>query len=102
MTKRLLALVGDGTSDETIAEVLNQEGFRGVKGNPLTAGTIKRLRHKHRRIRNPHGLTVPQVAKAIHVDVGWLYRRIHERIIQVDKNPLSGKYEFPDEPQTIE
>ena len=36
------------------------------------------------------------------MDPHWIYDRIHNGTIQVDKDPKTGLFLFPDEPETIE
>jgi len=73
--------------------------------------TVKIIRLKHgqfqkrsqshpRRIEGV--LTIPQLAKALDMDPHWIYDRIHNATIQVDKDPNTHLFLFPDEPTTLE
>jgi hypothetical protein len=73
--------------------------------------TVKIIRLKHRQFqkrsqshprRIEGALTISQLALALDIDPHWIYDRIHHGTIQVDKDPKTRLFLFPDVPTTIE
>jgi hypothetical protein len=100
-----------GVLDETIAQELTKLGQRSPMSQIVLPSTVKsiRLRHKHfhkrsqshpRRIEG--ALTISQLALTLDMDPHWIYDRIHNGTIQVDQDPKTRLFLFPDEPETIE
>src|SRR6266699_3448118 len=100
-----------GQSDETIAQELTALGYRSPLSQVVLPSTVKIMRLKHgqflkrsqshpRRIEG--ALTISQIAGALDIDPHWIYDRIHNGTIQVDKDPQTRLFLFPDEPETIE
>ena len=50
----------------------------------------------------PGFLTLPQVAKALGVPPHWIHHLIHRGTIQIDLDPQTNLYLFPDKPETLE
>jgi hypothetical protein len=72
---------------------------------------VKGLRLKHRCFLTPHqshprqiagALTVPQLAQRLGLSVHWLYDRLHNGQIRLQKDPTTHLFLFPDHPQTTE
>jgi Recombinase zinc beta ribbon domain len=100
-----------GALDESIAQELTELGYRSPLGQVVLPSTVKiiRLRHKQfqkrsqshpRRIEG--ALTISQIADALDIDPHWIYDRIHNGTIEVDKDPTTHLFLFPDEPATLE
>ncbi len=79
---RIVALAGQGCSDEEVAEQLTAEGFRSPMRLTLLPSTVKRIRLEHRIFqqrsqshpRQIEGyLTVPQIAKMLSLSKHWFY-----------------------------
>jgi hypothetical protein len=77
----------------------------------LLVSTVRGLRLKHRRFQTRYqshprsvkgSLTVTQVAQRLGLSVHWLYDRIHNGQIQLQKDPTTQLFLFPDHPSTLE
>jgi hypothetical protein len=77
----------------------------------LLVSTVKGLRLKHRRFVTRHqshprhivgSLTVTQLAQRLGLSVHWLYDRSHNGHIQIQKDPATRLFLFPDHPTTLE
>jgi hypothetical protein len=108
---RVLQLHKAGESDEVIARELTAAGFRSPMHQELLVSTVKGLRLKHRCFMTQHqshprsivgSLTVTQVAQRLGLSVHWLYDRIHNGQIQIQKDPATRLFLFPDHPTTLE
>ena len=111
LEQRVLALHATGKSDQAIAAELTAAGFRSPLHQEVLASTVKGLRLKHRCFITRHqshprhipgALTIPQVAHRLGVSVHWLHDRIKNGRIQLQKDPATGLYLFPDHPRTTE
>jgi hypothetical protein len=111
MERLILERSAAGQLDEAIAEQLTVQGYRSPLGQVVLPSTVKSIRLKHgqfqkrsqshpRRIEG--ALTISQIAGALDMDPHWIYDRIHNGTIQVDKDPKTRLFLFPDEPETIE
>ena len=111
MERIILERSAAGVLDETIAQELTELGLSLSHG----PGRFTQHRQKHsarhgqfqkrsqshpRRIEG--ALTISQIAVALDIDPHWIYDRIHNGTIQVDKDPKTRLFLFPDEPETIE
>jgi DNA invertase Pin-like site-specific DNA recombinase len=112
MQEQIVLLARQGIDDETIAEQLTQSGFRSPsRSDRLLPSTVKCIRlrcgvmvqrsQSHPR-RIPGFLTVPQLAELLGVTPHWLYDRIHNSTIVVEKDAPTGLFLFPDTTDTIE
>lgn len=107
----ILALAHQGLDDEAIAQRLTADGFRSpmspVAVLPNTVRCtrlkqrvfIKRSQSHPRRITGY--LTVPQIAQALSVSRYWIYDRINNGTISAVRDPATGLYLFPDQPDTL-
>src|SRR6266571_906302 len=100
-----------GIPDEAIAQELTELGYRSPMGLVVLPSTVRGIRLKHgifhtrsqshpRRIEG--ALTISQIATALDIDPHWIYDRIHNGTIQVDKDPDTRLFLFPDSPTTLE
>jgi DNA invertase Pin-like site-specific DNA recombinase len=108
---RILQLHKAGKSDAVIAQELSAAGFRSPLRHDLLVSTVKGLRLKHRCFLTPHqshprqiagALTVPQLAQRLGLSVHWLYDRLHNGQIRLQKDPTTHLFLFPDHPKTTE
>jgi recombinase/recombinase-like zinc beta ribbon protein len=108
---RVLQLHAAGKSDQEIAQELTAAGFRSPMRQELLVSTVKGLRLKHRCFITRHqshprhiagSLTVTQLAQRLGLSVHWLYDRIHNGQIRLQKDPATRLFLFPDHPSTIE
>ena len=99
-----------GESDEQIARELTALGYRSPMTTAVLPSTVRTIRLRHRLLRqrsqsHPRRvagcLTVPQLAQAAHVSPHWLYDRIHNRTIEIERDAATGLYLFPDQPTTL-
>ena len=111
MERLILERSAAGVLDEAIAQELTDLGYRSPLRQAVLPSTVKIIRLKHgqfqkrsqshpRRIEG--ALTISQLALALDMDPHWIYDRIHNGTIQVDKDPKTRLFLFPDEPETIE
>ena len=110
MENEILKLAKAGKTDEEIAAVLTQQGHRSPKHATVLPSTVRILRLRHGLLRErrqshprriPGRLTVPQVAQATGITPHWIYDRIHNGTIRVNRDRKTHLYLFPDEPKTI-
>lgn len=106
-----LALMHAGRRDDEIADVLTARGFRSPRRERVIASTVRNLRLRHRLLvarsqshpRRPAGhWTVTQLAARLTVPEHWLYARIYNGRIQVDRDAATRLYLFPDTPATLD
>jgi hypothetical protein len=111
MERLILERSAAGVLDETIAQELTDLGYRSPMGLVVLPSTVKGIRLKHgifqkrsqSHLRQIEGaLTISQIATALDIDSHWIYDRIHNGTIQVDKDPKTRLFLFADEPETIE
>ncbi len=111
MERIILERSAAGVLDEVIARELTELGYRSPLRQAVLPSTVKliRLRHKqfHKRSQShprriEGALTISQLAGALDIDPHWIYDRIHNGTIQVNKDPQTRLFLFPDEPETIE
>jgi DNA invertase Pin-like site-specific DNA recombinase len=111
MERMILERSTAGILDEAIAQELTDLGYRSPMGLVVLPSTVKGIRLKHgifhkrsqshpRRIEG--ALTISQIATALDIDLHWIYDRIHNGTIQVDKDPITRLFLFPDSPTTLE
>jgi DNA invertase Pin-like site-specific DNA recombinase len=111
MEATILELSQQGQSDEAIATYLTERGLRSPKKlQAVLPSTVKTIRLKHRIFqkrsqshprRMAGYLTIPQLAQALAVTPHWLYHYIRCGRIEVAKDPQTGLYLFPDQPETL-
>ena len=110
LEEQILALESEGKSDEDIAAILTDAGFRSPQKGRLLRSTVQTIRLKHKRIHRFWGprprrvkgfLTLPQVAEKVGVKPHWIYHLIDTKVIRINKDKKSGLYLFPDSKKTI-
>jgi DNA invertase Pin-like site-specific DNA recombinase len=110
MEKEILELARQNKSDEEIATLLTQKGYRSPKHETVLPSTVRIIRLQHRLLRkrsqsHPRHiagrLTVSQVARAAKLTPHWIYDRIHNGTIEVARDAETNLYLFPDKPETI-
>jgi len=111
MEKIILELSQAGKSDEVIADHLTALGYRSPSKPFVLPNTVKIIRLKHGvfQVRSqshprhiPGYLTTSQIARALDISNHWIYDRINNGIIQVNKDPKTRLYLFPDELATLD
>jgi hypothetical protein len=110
LTERVLALFDEKLTDEEIASQLTTEGLRSPRHERVVPSTVKVIRLRHGRMVLDHQshprhvpgfLTVAEVAKVLAVPPHWLYGRIYNGAIRMQRDPITRLYLFPDKPSTI-
>jgi DNA invertase Pin-like site-specific DNA recombinase len=111
MKQIILERSASGILDEVIAQELTDLGYRSPMGLVVLPSTVKGIRLKHgifqkRSQSHPRQiegtLTISQIATTLDIDPHWIYDRIHNGTIQVDKDPKTRLFLFPDSPTTLE
>jgi DNA invertase Pin-like site-specific DNA recombinase len=111
MEATVLRLAQKGISDAAIAAQLTAAGHRSPQNKVVLPSTVKNIRLARRILqrpcqshprRVPGFLSVPQLIKKLGVPRSWIYDRIHNGTITVDKDPKTGCYLFPDKPETLD
>lgn len=99
-----------GELDEQIARELTALGYRSPMTTAVLPSTVRTIRLRQRLLRqhsqsHPRRvagfLTVPQLAQTAHVSRHWIYDRIHNRTIEIERDAETGLYLFPDKPTTL-
>jgi DNA invertase Pin-like site-specific DNA recombinase len=110
MEREILELAKGGKTDEEIAALLTEKGYRSAKHDAVLISTVRIVRLRHRLFRkrsqsHPRHisdyLTIPELAERPDIKPGWLYHQIHNGTIQVARDPETNLYLFPDQPNTI-
>jgi uncharacterized protein YndB with AHSA1/START domain/predicted DNA-binding transcriptional regulator AlpA len=108
---QILALESEGKSDDDIAAILTQAGFRSAQRDRLLRSTVQAIRLKHGRIHRFRGprprrvkgfLTLPQLAETVGVKPHWIYHLVDTKVININKDKKNGLYLFPDRKKTID
>jgi DNA invertase Pin-like site-specific DNA recombinase len=108
----ILELSQQGKSDEDIARHLTELGHASPKHlQSVLPSTVKTIRLKHRIFQKrsqshprfiPGCLTIPQLAPKLGVTAHWIYHLIRTGKIQITRDPQTGLYLFPDQPDTLD
>lgn len=110
MEKQILQLEAMGTSDEEIAHLLAEQGFRSPLRETVLPSTVKTIRLQHRRFHRFRGprprrvaghLTLPQIAQRVGVKPHWLYNLINRGVVEIDRDDATGMYLFPDTTEAL-
>lgn len=110
MEKRIITLSQQGKNDRIIAQQLTEEGYRSPMKPYVIPSTVQNIRLKHRilqkdsqshQLRKENYLSITQVAEKLNVSRHWIYDRIHNGRIKIDKNTEVNAYLFSDDFQTM-
>lgn len=110
MKQRVLDAARRGKTDEQIAAALTRDGFRSPRHDTVLPSTVKSIRLRQRilvekRQSHPRRIrgkwTVPQLATRLKVERHWVYDRIHNGTIAIDRDVKTKLYLFPAKPQTL-
>ncbi len=111
METQIVSLAATGITDEEIAARLTVQGHRSPMSPTVLPSTVQIIRLKHGVLRKrsqshprriPGCLTVPQLARALGINVHFIYDRIHNGTIEIVKDQKTGLFLFPDQPVTME
>lgn len=110
MEKKIITLSQQGENDKSIAKKLTDQGYRSPMKSYVLPSTVQTIRLKHRILQNESQshrldkegyLSVSQVAENLRVDKHWIYDRIHNGRIHINKNAEMNAYLFPDKHETM-
>ena len=106
MEKIIIDLSRKGQSDAEIADHLTALGYRSpMCTDAVLPSTVMNIRLKHRILlrpsqshpfRVPGHLTVAQLAAKLEISRSWIYDRIYNGTIRVEKDASTKCYLFPD------
>jgi excisionase family DNA binding protein len=104
MEETIVRMARQGKTDREIAEHLTRQGHRSPRGSVVLVSTVQIIRLRHRLLvkrsqshprRIPGHLTVSQVAERLQVSKHWIYDRIHNGTIEIERNPETKLFLFP-------
>jgi hypothetical protein len=110
MEEAILRMAREGHTDKQIAEYLTSCGYRSPQRDVVLPGTVRNIRLVHRILHRPSQshprrvpgfLTVPQLVEKLGIPRSWIYDRIHNGSIRVEKDASTKCYLFPDKPDTL-
>jgi DNA invertase Pin-like site-specific DNA recombinase len=111
MEAQIVLLAREGQTDQAIARQLTQQGYRSPQAAEVLTSTVRNIRLSHRILRVVHQshprrvpgfLTVPQLAEELGIPKHWIYDRIHNGTIQIEKDQNTRSYLFPDQRNTTD
>jgi DNA invertase Pin-like site-specific DNA recombinase len=110
MEAKILEMARQGKPDTEIAKLLTQNGYRSPLRSFVLPSTVKTIRLRHRMLVKrskshprhiPGYLTVPQIADQLDIPRHWIYDRIRNGTIRVQRDARTGCYLFPDKPDLL-
>ena len=110
MEETIVRMARQGKTDREIAEHLTRQGHRSPKGPVVLVSTVQIIRLRHRLLvkrsqshprRIPGHLTVSQVAERLQVSKHWIYDRIHNGTIEIERDPETQLFLFSNDQITI-
>lgn len=108
---RMVGLAEQGLGNDAIAERLNAEGFVPARGDRFTRPIVVKMRLEEgiplvvQKVRDgglAEGYTARELTRLLGVHPCWIYRRVGDGRIKIDKDPKYGAYLFPREQDTVE
>lgn len=104
VAERIRRLTDEGKTLDQIAAALNDEGLAPCRGRSFTTRIVIKLKKRFEIVSNlekvrrggvPFAYTPAEVAARLRIDRSWIYRRIADGSIRIEKNPAYGCYLFP-------
>ena len=111
IVERIRQWTDEGLESAEVAARLNHEGLIPCRGASFTAGIVAKLKKRHGVISNLQKLrrgeacrayTVPEMARLIGIDPSWIYRKIGDGTIRIQRDPRYHCYLFPKDKKTIQ
>ena len=108
---RIEELVQAGLGDESLAEHLHREGYFPSRAAAFTPHLVRKLRCRYGirlesgRLRGgdrPPGYTIAAMARLLDVAPAWIYHRLRDGRIRMERNVRFDCYLFPATPGAIE
>jgi DNA invertase Pin-like site-specific DNA recombinase len=106
----ILRMARQRETDQQIAERLTSRGYRSPMAEVFLPSTVRNIRLKHRILlrpsqshpfRVPGHLTVAQLAAKLEISRSWIYDRIYNGTIRVEKDASTKCYLFADKTGTL-
>jgi len=104
VAQRIRELAEEGLGDQEIVQHLNQEGFVACRGGPFTRQVLVTIKRRYGIVSNygtvrrgnlPGVYTVREMAERIGIHPSWIYRRIGQKVIAIEKDARYRCYLFP-------
>ena len=110
MEETIVAMAQSGKTDKQIAAHLTGTGHRSPRSDVVLRSTVARIRKQQginhqEKLCHPHiipGYLRPyQLAQRLKIRPHWIYDRIRNGTIQIEKNVDHRAFLFPDTPETL-
>ena len=110
MENKIINLSQKSYSDKDIAQKLTEQGYRSPMKDHVIPSTVQTIRLKHRilqkesqshQLKREGYLSIRQISEKLGVDHHWIYDRIHNGRIKINKHPQIQAYLFPDAHEVI-
>ena len=107
----IVSMAREGETDRKIATHLTNAGYRSPRSDVVLPSTVARIRKQHgivhhEKLCHPHVVTgylrPYQLAQRLKIRPHWIYDRIRNGTINIEKNPTHKTVLFPDSPETLE
>lgn len=111
VAERIRQLAAGGRDNEQIVQQLNDEGFVPCRGGRFTPQIVNKIKARYEIVSNiehvrrgglPFADTLREVAQKVDVDPSWIYRRISNQTIHIEKDPQYHCYLFPRDRHVIQ
>lgn len=112
LEEAIMELARKGVRDEDAARILSERGFRSAartSGVAVSWIATIRARHGHQHLhpeREPRHvdgyLTVRETCAALDLKESWLYQAIRRKRVEIERDPATGLYLFPDHADVLE
>jgi sugar-specific transcriptional regulator TrmB len=111
VAERIRSLTTAGFENPAIATQLNAEGLVPCRGQTFTPQIVAKIKRRYNIVSNftrgrrgslPFAFTVSEVARRLRVHYTWIYDRINDGRIRLQKNPTYRCYLFPRNQQVIQ
>lgn len=110
MENQIINLSQKSYSDKEIAHELTEQGYRSPMKDHVIPSTVQTIRLKHRILQKESQshllkkegyLSIRQISEKLGVDNHWIYDRIHNGRIKINKHPQIEAYLFLDTHEVI-
>jgi len=105
LENKILELAKLNKKDNEIAKCLTEEGYHSATQKVVLPSMVRKIRYKHGFMKRKGNLcrnqmdgflTISQMAKKVGVASQRIYEWISKGSIQIEKNPMTGCFMFPD------
>ncbi|MCH7686492.1 MAG: recombinase family protein, partial [Planctomycetes bacterium] len=111
VAERIRQLAAEGRDNEQIVQQLNGEGFVPCRGGRFTPQIVNKIKARYEIVSNieqarrgnlPFADTLREIARKVDVDPSWIYRRISNQTIHIEKDSEYHCYLFPHDRHVIQ